>query len=234
MKELADNLNDQFAQSGPEEIIAYFLEHYQGKVAFSTGLGAEDQVITQMIANTPRDAFIFTLDTGRLFQETYDLIHITEARYGMKIHAFFPEREKVEKMVDENGINLFYESVENRKLCCQIRKTDSLKRALIEKDVWISGLRREQSLNRRDTRLVDWDNQYRLFKVNPLAAWTNEMVWNYIHLHRAPYNQLHDRGFTSIGCLPCTRAVEPGEDPRAGRWWWEMDGYKECGLHLQE
>ena len=224
-------LNDQFQNATAEEVVAYFMDTFTVRAAFSSGLGAEDQVITHMIASRDSNAFIFTLDTGRLFPETYDLIQATEARYDIRIHVFFPDTGKVEKMVGEKGINLFYDSVENRKQCCEIRKTDSLKRALQGRDVWISGLRREQSFTRKDIKLVDWDEQYRLFKVNPLANWTSSQVWDYIRLHRIPYNPLHDKGFPSIGCQPCTRAVETGEDPRSGRWWWEMDGHRECGIH---
>jgi len=188
-------------------------------------------VITHMIASLDNSGYIFTLDTGRLFPETYDLIQATEARYGIRIHVLFPDAARVEEMVSERGINLFYDSVENRKLCCGIRKTESLKRALQGNDVWISGLRREQSFARRETLPVEWDDQYRLYKVNPLAYWTTDQVWDYIRRNRVPYHPLHDRGFPSIGCQPCTRAVEPGEDLRAGRWWWEMDGHRECGIH---
>ncbi|MBP6979118.1 MAG: phosphoadenylyl-sulfate reductase [Lentimicrobiaceae bacterium] len=222
---------ESFLNSPAEEILAHFLAKFQGKAAFSTGMGAEDQVITHMIHSLAKNAFIFTLDTGRLFPETYDLIQATEARYGIQIHLHFPDSLKVEEMVREKGINLFYDSVENRKLCCDIRKTDSLKRALQGKQVWISGLRREQSYTRKDTVTVAWDEQYSLYKVNPLAHWTSDQVWDYIRQHRIPYNPLHDKGFPSIGCQPCTRAVEPGEDLRAGRWWWEMDGHRECGIH---
>ncbi len=224
-------MNSQFQNASPEEVLSYFMKNFPGKVTFSTSLGAEDQVITHLIASIDKKTDIFTLDSGRLFQETYDLMQITEVRSDIRIHVLFPDAEKVEKMVMEKGINLFYDSVENRKLCCDIRKTDSLKRAFKGKEVWISGLRREQSHARKDTRLVEWDEQYRLLKVNPLAYWTNKMVWDYIGQHRIPYNPLHDRGFPSIGCQPCTRAVEPGEDPRSGRWWWEMDGHRECGIH---
>jgi phosphoadenosine phosphosulfate reductase len=232
MKASAERLNHQFAHSDPEEILAYFLEKFPEQVIFSTGLGAEDQVITHMICNLGRPVRFFTLDTGRLFQETYDLLQVTEARYGIKIDVLFPDWKKVEKMVGKKGINLFYESVENRQRCCQIRKTDQLKRALKGNAVWIAGLRREQSLNRRQTQRVEWDDKYQLYKVNPLAEWTHGMVWDFIRKHHIPYNKLHDKGFASIGCQPCTRTVEPGEDLRAGRWWWEMDGHKECGIHI--
>ncbi|MDD5508816.1 MAG: phosphoadenylyl-sulfate reductase [Bacteroidales bacterium] len=233
MKDLDDHTISSIQQSTAEDILAFFLGRYRGKAVFSSGLGAEDQVITHMIATVDSSTSIFTLDTGRLFPETYDLIQATEARYGLKIHVLFPDTVKVEKMVREKGINLFYDSVENRKLCCGIRKTDSLKRALQGNDVWISGLRREQSFARRYTLPVEWDDQYWLYKVNPLAYWTTGQVWDYIHRNRIPYHPLHDRGFPSIGCQPCTRAVEPGEDLRAGRWWWEMDGHRECGIHRE-
>lgn len=233
MLEKAHLLNEQFRDYSASQVLSRIMDMFPGKVAFSSGLGAEDQVITHILASLRKQVYIFTLDTGRLFPETLDLIQVTEARYDLKIHILFPDARKVEKMVYEKGINLFFESVENRKLCCGIRKTYSLRRALKGMDVWISGLRREQSFTRKDTPVVDWDVQYRLYKVNPLAWWTQEQVWDYIRTHRIPYNPLHDRGFPSIGCQPCTRAVESGEDPRAGRWWWESDGKKECGLHTK-
>lgn len=231
MKDLESHLSSSFQNSSAEEILAFFLGRYRGTSAFSTGMGAEDQVLTHMISSLDKSSYIFTLDTGRLFPETYDLIQATEARYGIRIQVLFPDAEKVEEMVRQKGINLFYDSVENRKQCCGVRKTDSLKRALMGKEVWISGLRREQSFARKETTTVEWDDQYRLHKVNPLAGWSHDQVWDYIREHRIPYNSLHDRGYPSIGCQPCTRAVEPGEDLRAGRWWWEMDGHRECGIH---
>jgi phosphoadenosine phosphosulfate reductase len=201
------------------------------KITFATSLGAEDQAITEMIAGIDKTVKVFTLDTGRLFPETYDTLQMTTARYGIPIEVYFPDAHHVEEMVHSRGINLFYESVENRKLCCQIRKIEPLTRAFSGMDAWICGLRREQSITRQDLNLVEWDEQNKLIKINPLINWTEEQVWDYIKVKNIPYNKLHNAGFPSVGCQPCTRAIEPGEDVRAGRWWWELPQNKECGLH---
>ena len=208
----------------------WFLKDFKGKVAFSTSLGAEDQVITQMIAQVGVPADIFTLDTGRLFPETYNLLDLTSKKYDLNIRVMFPDASRVENMVNEKGINLFYDSIENRKLCCHIRKIEPLKRAFAGLDAWICGLRREQSVTRKDMRLVEWDENNDLIKVNPLIEWTETELWDYIKANHIPYNKLHDTGFPSIGCQPCTRAILPGEDVRAGRWWWENPETRECGL----
>jgi phosphoadenosine phosphosulfate reductase len=234
LMEQVDKLNQRFEHSNPQEILEYFLTHFKGKVAFASSLGAEDQVITEIMASIDPASRIFTLDTGRMFPESYDVIERTIARYKIKIGIFFPERAAVEKMVNKEGINLFYESIENRKLCCHIRKIEPLNRALEGLDVWISGLRRSQSVTRTEIKLVEWDENHKMIKVNPLINWTEEQVWDYIKLKNIPYNRLHDQGFPSIGCQPCTRAVQPGEDVRAGRWWWEEEHHKECGLHLKK
>ncbi|MCX6318039.1 MAG: phosphoadenylyl-sulfate reductase [Bacteroidetes bacterium] len=203
---------------------------YPGEIAFSCSLGQEDQVITDAICRQQLNIRIFTLDTGRLFSETYELIERTTARYKRKMEIYFPAPEDVEPFVKENGINSFYESVENRKACCHIRKVKPLNRALAGAKIWITGLRAGQSDNRKDMPVIEWDEVRQLYKYNPLISWTGEEVNEYIHQHHVPYNPLHDKGFLSIGCAPCTRAVEPGEDERAGRWWWEQS-QKECGLH---
>jgi len=234
LKEQVDRLNQRFEQSNPQEILEYFLTHFKDKIAFASSLGAEDQVITEMMASIDPAARIFTLDTGRMFPESYDVIERSMARYKMKIEIFFPEREAVEKMVNEKGINLFYESIENRKHCCHIRKIEPLNRALSGLDVWISGLRKSQSVTRTEIKLVEWDENHSMIKVNPLINWNEEQVWDYIKQKNIPYNRLHDLGFPSIGCQPCTRAVQPGEDVRAGRWWWEEEHHKECGLHVKK
>ena len=232
MKDQIITYNEQLKDSSPEDILRFFLKKYKGKVAFATSLGAEDQVITSMLAGMKAELRIFTLDTGRLFQETYDLLDITEKKYKLHIKIYFPDAQEVERIVHEKGINLFYESVENRKLCCHIRKVEPLKRALSGMQVWISGLRREQSMSRNKMETVEWDETNNLIKINPLIDWTRQQVWDYIREHNIPYNTLHDKGFLSIGCLPCTRAVLPGETERAGRWWWENSDNKECGLHV--
>jgi phosphoadenosine phosphosulfate reductase len=217
----------------PEEIIQFFLEKFNDKIAFSSSLGAEDQVITDMISKIDKSAKIFTLDTGRVFPETYDLIDRTTKRYNMPIEIYFPNAEQVEGMVKEKGINLFFESTENRKRCCHIRKIEPLKRAFKNLDVWICGLRRDQSITRTDMQFVEWDEANGLIKLNPIVDWTEKQVWDYIKANRVPYNRLHDNGFPSVGCQPCTRAITEGEDTRAGRWWWENPETKECGLHAK-
>lgn len=231
MAKRIDQFNELLAGLPAEDILRATLEMYGQHAAFSTSLGAEDQAITHMLMQINPEANIFTLDTGRMFPETYELIERTEARYGMRIRVFFPDYKAVEEMVSTRGINLFYYSIENRKMCCHIRKIEPLKRALHGKKVWITGLRREQSPTRKDMCLAEWDEGNHIIKVNPLLEWTEKQVWDYIHEHNIPYNTLHDKGFPSIGCLPCTRAIEPGEDIRAGRWWWENPDSRECGLH---
>jgi phosphoadenosine phosphosulfate reductase len=232
-EQLINELNERFSGSSPQDVLAFFINEFQDKLAFATSLGAEDQVLTEMIAGIDRTTKIFTLDTGRMFAESYELIERTNARFKINIQVNFPERERVEKMVNDKGINLFYESVESRKLCCHIRKIEPLKRALQGLEVWISGLRRSQSVTRTDLKLVEWDESNNLVKLNPLIDWSEEHVWEYIRQKNIPYNPMHDQGFPSIGCQPCTRAVEPGEDVRAGRWWWEHPNHKECGLHIK-
>lgn len=234
MKDQIREYNEQPKDSSPEDILRFFLEKYKDRIAFATSLGAEDQVITAMLADLGAELRIFTLDTGRLFQETYDLLDITEKKYKLNIEIYFPDAQQVEKMVYDKGINLFYESVENRKLCCHIRKVEPLKHALSGMKVWISGLRREQSVTRKGMETIEWDEANNLIKISPLIEWTRNQVWDYIREHKIPYNTLHDKGFTSIGCLPCTRALLPGENERAGRWWWENSENKECGLHVNE
>lgn len=203
---------------------------FPGKVVFTSSLGQEDQVITDAIFKNDLPVKIVTLDTGRLFNETYELLDRTMARYKKDIKVYFPESTDVEEFVTTKGINSFYESVENRKSCCYIRKVKPLNRALVNAKVWITGLRSEQSDNRHDMPMIEWSEEKQLYKFNPLIRWTYEDMMNYIEQFNVPYNRLHDKGFISIGCAPCTRAIETGEDARAGRWWWETS-QKECGLH---
>ncbi len=231
MKERAESLNRQFEGQDALGVLQWFLKEYKGKIALSSSMGAEDQVLTDMVMKIDPEIRIFTLDTGRLFYETYELIERTSLRYKKNIEVFFPSPADVERMVNEKGINLFYQSVENRKECCRIRKVEPLKRAFHGLDVWICGLRRDQSATRTNNQLVEWDESNGLIKLNPLINWSEQDVWNYIKAHGVPYNPLHDKGFPSIGCQPCTRAIEPGEDIRAGRWWWEHPETRECGLH---
>jgi len=231
MKEKIEDLNRKYMTSSPEHVLEVFAEEYNGLIAFATSLGAEDQVIAHMISGNEKKVRIFTIDTGRLFQETYDLIQITNSKFGPGIQVYFPSAAGVEEMVNQKGINLFFESIENRKHCCHIRKTEPLKRALAGMKVWITGLRRDQSVTRSKRELVEWDETNGLLKLNPLVDWSTEQVWTFIKQHKIPYNPLHDLGYPSIGCQPCTRAIKNGEDIRAGRWWWELPQNKECGIH---
>ncbi len=205
-------------------------EKFESKVVFSTSLGQEDQVITDAILKNNIGIKIFTLDTGRLFQETYELLDKTRAKYKASIDVYFPDTENVQKLVQTKGANSFYESVENRKECCFIRKIEPLKRALAGAEVWITGLRGEQSDNRSDMKIWEWDENNKVWKFNPLIHWTYQEILDYLQENKVPDNVLHKKGFISIGCQPCTRAIAADEHPRAGRWWWE-ESKKECGLH---
>ncbi|NTW75093.1 MAG: phosphoadenylyl-sulfate reductase [Chlorobiaceae bacterium] len=231
-KEQVEQLNRECSGKPPEAVLGRIAQFFgAGKVAFSTSLGAEDQVIADLIHREGLAIPLFTLDTGRLPQETYDLLAETRRRYGLAIEVLFPETRSVERMVSESGPNLFYESVEKRRECCRVRKVEPLKRRLSTLDAWICGLRREQSVTRTGVDVVEWDDVFGLVKVNPLVDVNEAWVWEYIRTHDVPFNRLHERGYPSIGCAPCSRAVEPGEDIRAGRWWWELAEHRECGLH---
>lgn len=204
---------------------------FPGKAVFSSSLGQEDMLLTDVIYRNNIDIRIFTIDTGRLFNETYELMDKVSARYRRNIDVFFPDAIQVETMVKEKGVNSFYESVDNRKQCCAIRKIGPLNRALNGASVWITGLRAEQSDNRMSMPMIEWLDDKKMYKFNPLIRWKFDEVMDYINANHVPYNTLHDRNFISIGCAPCTRAIEPGENARAGRWWWE-ESKKECGLHV--
>ena len=214
------------------EALAYLASAYPGQVVFSTSFSVEDQVITHQIASNHLPISIFTLDTGRLFAETYSVWSGTNEKYDTKIKAYYPDRALLETYLNERGPNAFYESVTNRKDCCFIRKVEPLKRALKGQKVWITGLRAEHSPERKDLQLIEWDDNNKVIKYNPLLHWDSQAVKSYIDEHNIPYNILHDKGFVSIGCAPCTRAIRAGEDFRAGRWWWEDNNKKECGLHV--
>jgi len=231
IKNQIEEWNTEFENSTPEELLKFFLKEFKGKIALSSSLSIEDQVLTEMIISIDPETRIFTLDTGRLFPETYDLIDRTSKKYKRNIEIFFPESNEVEEMVKEKGINLFYSSIENRKLCCDIRKLRPLARAMKNLDAWITGLRSEQSITRVGMKTVEWDENNNLVKINPLIHWTEDDVWKRVKEKNIPYNPLHKKGYVSIGCQPCTRAILPGEDPRAGRWWWENPETRECGLH---
>ncbi len=234
MRECVPELQQQFVNSTIEELLRFFLEKYQNRIALASSLGAEDQVLTDLILKIDPKARIFILDTGRLPQETYETITSTMAQYGRNFEIYFPRTSALESLVSQNGPDLFYESIEKRHLCCGVRKVEPLKRVLSTLDVWITGLRRDQSITRQELQKIEWDETNQLLKINPLMDWSTEQVWQYIRNNRIPYNRLHDQGYPSIGCAPCTRAVQPGEDIRAGRWWWEAPEHKECGLHFRD
>ena len=218
------------SRSLPERI-QFIASYFAGeRLVFSTSFGQEDQAITQAIASTKSAIDIFTLDTGRQFQESYELMDLTITKYGISLQTFFPNTSAVETLVAEKGFNSFYTSVENRKECCFVRKMEPLNRALQGAKVWITGLRAEQSDNRADMPIIEWDENRQLWKINPLIDWSFSQLENYLQEHKIPQNPLHKKGFISIGCAPCTRAISEGEHPRAGRWWWE-NSQKECGLH---
>ncbi len=217
--------------SGIIDSLKYIADLYPGKVVFSTSFGWEDQVISHIIFKNDLPIKVFTLETGRLFPETYYVWNRTLEMYGKQIHAYYPNTQAVENMVSAKGPSSFYESVENRKECCGIRKVEPLKRALAGNSVWITGIRADQSMNREHMDNVEWDEGNQILKYHPIFDWTLDQVKEYIRENNVPYNPLHDKGFPSIGCAPCTRAVKEGEDFRAGRWWWEDQSKKECGLH---
>lgn len=229
-KQNISDLEARFQSLSAAEGLGLIAELFPGKVVFSTSLGQEDQVITQLIASQNLPIQIFSLDTGRLFPETLDLLSRTEAKYKTRVKVFYPTTTSVENLVSNIGINGFYASVENRKSCCFVRKVEPLKRALAGNEIWITGLRAEQSANRSEMKRIEWDESNQIIKYNPLMDWTFDQMIAYINEHKIPYNPLHDQGFVSIGCAPCTRAILPGENQRAGRWWWE-ESKKECGLH---
>lgn len=228
------SLSDEFKDWPAEKIMQESLKRFCDKIALASSLSAEDQVITDMLCKMTDKPKIFTLDTGRLPQETYDVIEKNRHKYEIEIQIMFPDHDQVEQIVNEYGPNLFYDSIGNRKLCCRIRKIEPLKRALKDLDAWICGLRSEQSPTRQKLEKIEWDENFDLVKISPLADWTEKQVWQYIKDNDVPYNKLHDKGYPSIGCAPCTRAIKPGEDIRAGRWWWEQPEHKECGLHLHK
>jgi phosphoadenosine phosphosulfate reductase len=227
-----EDLQKQAKELSIPEMLKYVTKAFPGQVTFSTSFSFEDQAIAHNILTNNLPISIFTLDTGRLFAETYSVWSATNERYNTNIKAMYPDNQLLEELVTERGPNSFYESPQNRIDCCHIRKVEPLRRALAGNAVWITGLRAEHSANRHDMPMVEYDATNNIIKYHPLLHWSTEDVRNYINEFNIPYNILHDRGFVSIGCAPCTRAVRPGEDFRAGRWWWEDSSKKECGLHV--
>lgn len=216
----------------PQEVLKWSLDNIHPRIAMASSFGAEDVVVIDMMMKINPKSRIFTLDTGRLNQETYDVMDEIRKKYDINIEVMFPDQNEVEQMVRVNGLNLFYNSIGNRKLCCGIRKVHPLNRMLSTLDGWITGLRADQTEVRLQANKIEIDEQHNgIIKINPIIEWTWEQTWDYIKKNNIPYNKLHDNGFPSIGCEPCTRAIKPGEPLRAGRWWWESDSQKECGLH---
>ena len=230
-KEIVKQLNEDLKNKSTQEVVEFFFKNYKYSSALSSSLAAEDQVLTDIILKEYKEAKIFTLDTGRLHPETYDVMDATNLKYNIKLDVYFPNEKDVQELYKTQGVNGQYESIENRKTCCGIRKIEPLKRALKGLDIWFTGLRASQSVTRTEMKLVEWDEGFNVIKVNPLILWDEDDVWDYIKENKVPYNKLHDKGFPSIGCAPCTRAIKEGEDIRAGRWWWENPEHKECGLH---
>ncbi len=216
------------------EFIQLLTVQFPAQITFSSSFSYEDQVISHEISSHQLPVKIFTLDTGRMFAETYSVWNATNEKYGTKIKAYYPNQDTLGTLVAERGPNSFYESIQNRKDCCFIRKVEPLKRALSGNAIWITGLRAEHSPDRHDLPIIEWDESNQIIKYHPILNWSTADVKQYISQHHIPYNPLHDKGFVSIGCAPCTRAIKPGEDFRAGRWWWEDADKKECGLHVHE
>ena len=225
---------DKAGKKGPMKLLSEVIDRFSLNVKLASSLGAEDQVLTHMLVNLDDKCQIFLLDTGRLHQETYDLMSRTMTKFSFNYEVFFPETAAVEKMVSREGPNLFYKNVSLRKQCCQVRKIEPLQRALKKTEGWITGLRREQSFERSKVSYAEWDHEHGIIKINPLAEWSDTEVWRYLRDNDVPYNALHDKGYPRIGCAPCTRAIEEKESPRAGRWWWEDGAAKECGLHREK
>jgi phosphoadenosine phosphosulfate reductase len=231
-KNIAERIVCQISRLNSVDALSALVDAFPGQVTFSSSFSLEDQVISHDILDNKIPISIFTLDTGRLFAETYSVWSSTNERYHTLIKGYYPRHELLEAFVLAKGPNSFYDTVENRKSCCNIRKVEPLQRALAGNKVWITGLRAEHSAGRHQLKQVEWDEVNQVIKYHPLLHWTAEQVSQYIRQHHIPFNPLHDKGFVSIGCAPCTRAVKPGEDFRAGRWWWEDADKKECGLHV--
>jgi phosphoadenosine phosphosulfate reductase len=205
-----------------------------GRVVYASSLGPESAVLTDLVFNHAPQIDIFTVDTGRLPESTLELLARIERRYQRRIRVVFPEAQRVQNYVADHGINGFYQGLAQRQACCHIRKVEPFQRAIVGYNAWVTGVRHEQSAERAEVRALEWDGRYRLQKVNPLLEWSHAEVWNYIRQEKLPYNPLHDAGYPSIGCAPCTRAVQPGQDSRAGRWWWEDPESRECGLQPRQ
>lgn len=232
MKQLSEATLNIIGQGSIEASLQALAREAPGQVVFSTSFSWEDQLISHFIFSNHIAIDVFTLDTGRMFPETYSTWSRTIEKYGKPVTPYYPDAEHLQQFIAAKGPNSFYESVDNRKQCCHIRKVEPLRRALAGRAIWVTGIRAEHSPNRDDMPQVEWDEGNQVIKFHPLLHWTTQQVTDAIRAHNIPYNPLHDKGFVSIGCAPCTRAVRPGEDFRAGRWWWEDTSKKECGLHI--
>ncbi|HXZ85613.1 MAG TPA: phosphoadenylyl-sulfate reductase [Myxococcota bacterium] len=231
---MAEIHSGRLAQLSAQQLVQWGLDRFTPRIALSASFGSPDGMVLldMMHQLDPKRTRVFTIDTGRLPQETHNLIDRVRERYELEVEVYFPDPERVQKMVRTHGMNLFYESVEKRKLCCAVRKVEPLQRALADLDAWISGLRPEQSVTRQDVTAVEIDLVHEgRIKLNPLATWTKDDVWAYVRKHAVPVNALHAKGYPSVGCAPCSRAIREGEDERAGRWWWEQPENRECGIH---
>ena len=227
-------INADFERSSAVALLQWSLKEFSSKMAVASSFGAEDVVLIDIMVKLDPTVKIFTLDTGRLNEETYEVMDKVRRKYGVSIESFFPQAQAVEKLEREKGFYSFRESIENRKECCAIRKVEPVNRALKGLDAWVTGLRRAQAVTRTTLQKVELDEAHNgIYKINPLADWSEEDIKSYIKKNAVPYNRLHDEGYPSIGCAPCTRAIKEGEDVRAGRWWWENPEHKECGLHLK-
>ncbi len=234
-KQEIDKLNYDFKEKAPKEIIDFAIEKFGlHRIALASSLSIEDQMLTEIFVKASTNPRIFFIDTGRHFQSTYDLMQETSSRYHFTYEVYAPSNEQLEKIISEHGPNMFYDSIDLRKKCCEVRKVEPLKRVLATLDAWVCGLRREQSLTRDGIELFEWDYTHKVLKINPLVFWSEDKVWDYIQKENIPYNSLYNKDFRSIGCQPCTRAVKLGEDVRSGRWWWEDPDKKECGLHISK
>ncbi len=229
IEDIQEGLNTKLQTA--EETLRWALTTYGDKIGIASSFGAEDVVLIDMAVKINPEVNIFTLDTGRLHRETYELMEDIQDRYNIDIEVCTPDHNEVNKIIESHGANLFYQSLDLRRLCCKVRKIDPLQKKLKSLDAWVCGLRQEQSVTRTKIKKVEDDRANNIIKINPLADWTNQDVWNYIKKNNVPFNKLHESGYPSIGCEPCTRAIIPSEDIRAGRWWWEDPEKKECGLH---
>ncbi|MHB1462476.1 MAG: phosphoadenylyl-sulfate reductase [Armatimonadota bacterium] len=233
-KEKANELNTSFKTATAQEVVSWAVSEFGDRVTLASSFGAEDVALIDILSKVTKSPRLFFLDTGRLHQQTYDVVDRIRRKYGLSIEVYFPKTKAAERLVRVKGANSFYDSVENRKECCYVRKVEPLARALAHADAWITGLRSSQSQTRTELAKIELDEGHDgILKINPLAEWSEDQVWDYIRVHDVPYNKLHDQGFPSIGCASCTRAIKPGEDLRAGRWWWESPEHKECGLHIK-